>query len=293
MAINESKNSKATRKYVEVEEWVLNYSLKKQPVIAVGKKGRANNELYDARGLAIYDPYQLVYIANLGHCCIQVVTFEGNFVTNFGQDILKDPCGIAVTEDHVFVTDLSHNALFQFCDFKLARAGLKGSAEGKLCRPRGLCKDYNGDVYVADSNNNRVSVFSEELKFLNSLGTQELRFPVDVKVILNSILVLDWNPHCVHFYSRSGHLINSCISQEMHGMVWYPYFFCLDPAGNILITDYYRHDIKILSPSGELIHTIGKKGYRRGELIYPLGICISQLGTIFVLSNKDNVLQIF
>ena len=37
----------------EVTEWELNYSLKKQPVLTVGKKGKANNELDWPRGLAL------------------------------------------------------------------------------------------------------------------------------------------------------------------------------------------------------------------------------------------------
>ena len=42
-------------------------------------------------------------------------------------------------------------------------------------------------------------------------------------------------------------------------MVFGPWFFCLDTGGNILITDYWRHNIKILSPSGQLMHVIGRK----------------------------------
>ena len=71
-------------------------------------------------------------------------------------------------------------------------------------------------------------------------------------------------------------------------MVYSPQFFCLDPAENILITNCNRHNINILSPSGQLMHTIGKEGHGRGELFYPFGICLSQTGTIFVVSHSDN-----
>ena len=67
-----------------------------------------------------------------------------------------------------------------------------------------------------------------------------------------------------------------------------PYFFCLDVAGNILITDSERDDVKILSPSGHLIHEIGKEGEGRGEFSYPCGICLSELGIIFVISWNGN-----
>ena len=255
----------------------VDYSQKKEPVIAVGKRGKADNELNDARGLALDELNQLIYIADWGNIRIQVVSFAGNFLNTFGQEALKLPTGIAVTEDNVFVTDLDLNALFQFRkkDYKLMRrTGIEGRGEGKLNCPRGLCIDNNGDVYVADSSNYRVSVFSNDLTFLNCLGTQQLKSPKDVKVTQDSVVVLDRSPNCIHFYSRSGELLRSFVTQGEDGMVYGPVFFCLDPAGSILITDYYRHSIKILSPSGQLIHTIGKRGHERGELHCPFGICI-------------------
>ena len=275
----------------EVTEWELDYSLKKKPVLAVGKKGKANNELDQPRGLALDEPNQLIYIADWNNSRIQVVSFAGKFLKRFGQGILQSPWGIAVTEDNVFVTDWDLHALFLFSkkDYKLVRrTGTKGGGEGQLYHPSGLCTDYNGDVYVADSSNHRVSVFSKDLNFLKHLFTQQLRYPYDVKVIPNSVVVLDESPNCIHFFSRSGVLFRSCVTEEEDGMVYGPQFFCLDPAGNILITDFFRHNIKILSPSGQLMHTIGKEGHGRGELYFPYGICLSQTGTIFVISKSDN-----
>ena len=274
----------------EVMEWELNYSLKKQPVMAVGKQGTADNELYLPRGLALDEPNQM-YIADYYNSRIQVVSFAGKFFKRFGQGILKSPWGIAVIEDNVFVTDCTLHALLQFGkkDYKLVRrTGTRGGGEGQLYYPRGLCIDYNGDVYVAESSNNRVSVFSKDLNFLKHLGTQQLKTPNDVKVTPNSVVVLDWSPNCIHFFSRSGDLFRSCVTQGQDGMVYGACFFCLDAAGNILITDYNRYSIKILSPSGQLIHEIGKEGHGRGELDCPSGICLSQTGIIFVVSDNSN-----
>ena len=275
----------------EVTDCELDYSLRKKPVLAVGKRGNANNELYQPRRLALDEPNQLIYIADFLNSRIQVVSFAGKFLKRFGQGILQSPWGIAVTEDNVFVTDYSLHALLQFCkkDYKLVRrTGTEGGGEGQLNYPRVLCIDYNEDVYVADNGNHRVSVFSKDLNFLKHLFTQQLENPCDVKVTPNSVVVLDGSPNCIHFFSRSGALLRSCVTQGWDGMLFDPYFFCLDPAGNILITDYYRHNIKILSPSGQLMHTIGKGGHGRGELFYPYGICLSQTGTIFVVSFSDN-----
>ena len=148
--------------------------------------------------------------------------------------------------------------------------------------------DYNGDVYVADSSNHRVSVFSKDLNFLKHLGTQQLKIPLDVKVTRNSVVVLDRSPNCIHFFSRGGDLLRLCVTQGEDGMVYSPWFSCLDTAGSILISDYKRHSIKILSPSGQLIHDVGKEGHERGELYCPIGICLSETGNIFVISHNSN-----
>ena len=177
----------------EVSEWELNYCLKKKPVLAVGKEGKAYNELDQPRGLAFDETNRLIYIADCGNSRIQVVSFAGKFLKRFGQGILKLPWGIAVTEDNVFVTDYDLHALLQFSkkDYKLVRrTGTQGGEEGQLYYPGGLCTDYNGDVYVADYGNHRVSVFSKHLNFLKHLFTQQLRNPCDVKVTPNSVVVL-------------------------------------------------------------------------------------------------------
>ena len=275
----------------EVREWELDYSLKKQPVLAVGKKGTAHNELGQPRGLALDEPNQLIYIADRGNSRIQVVSFAGKFLKMFGQGILGSPQGIAVTEDNVFVTDIYLHAVLQFSkkDYKLVRrTGTYGGGEGQLNNPRALCIDYNGDVYVADCDNHRVSVFSKELNFLKHLGTQQLNTPHDVKVTPNSVVVLDSSHNRIHFFSISGDLLRSYVTQGEDGMVYVPEFFCLDTAGNILISDWNRNNIKILSPSGQLIHEIGKLGHGRGELYCPFGICLSQTGVIFVVSRNSN-----
>ena len=277
----------------EVKECKLNYSLKKRPVLAVGKEGRGkgNNALSYPSAVALDESNQLIYIAEWDNERIQVVSMTGKFLTRFGQGILVSPWGIAVTKDNVFVTEISLNALFQFSnkDYKLVRRiGTNGAGEGQLNYPRGLCTDSNGDLYVAEYGNNRVSMFSKDLDFLKHLGTQQLILPHDVKVTPNCVVVLDSGANCIHFFSRSGTLLHSCVIQGVDCIVYEPKFFCLDTAGNILITDYSRHNIKIFSPSGELMHVIGKRGHGRGEFYYTCGICLSQTGTIFVVSRNSN-----
>ena len=91
----------------------------------------------------------------------------------------------------IYVTDRDLHAFFRFCmkDYKLiGRVGIRGSGKGQLCYPRGISVDYNGEVYVADYDNNRISIYSKELNFKDFLGAEQLKFPEDVKFSFNYVV---------------------------------------------------------------------------------------------------------
>ena len=237
--------------------------------------------------------YERVYITDSGNRRILVVSFEGKFLSQFGQDILECPWGIAVSEACIFVTDRSHDALFQFNkDNHSLETSTRtiGSEEEQLKNPGGLSIDKNGDIFIADTKKNRVTILDASLQFKGHIGIGKLESPKDVKLTPDRVAVLDWSPSCIHLFSRGGDFLTSCISQGggSRSLVSCPFFFCMDLEENIIISDYNRHVIKIFSKSGQLIHTIGMRGEGRGQFIRPYGISISQFGNMFVLSNNPN-----
>ena len=273
---------------------IPDYSNKLEPTLTAGKKGDMGTS-----GLSIDEKSKHIYLADPCNSRIQVVSFDGKLLTSFGQQILQSPYSIAVAEEDIFVTDTGHHSLFQFHkkDLKLKnRTGTKGTEDGNLNGPNGLSIDANGDVLVADCLNNRIAIFSQTLQFKKCIGTEQLRYPRDVKLTKECVVVLDWNANCVHFYSRKGTLLSSCISQgEEHDcLVKGPLFFCLDPADNIIISDNRHHAIKVFSKDGQHRHTIGRRGHKMGEFHYPFGVSISRMGAIFVVSSNPNyTLQCF
>ena len=276
-------------------EWEApNYSLKKEPVLTAGKWGTGPEDLQSAAGIAIDETNRRMYVSDLDNNRIQIVSFEGDFVGRFGQDKLRKPWGIAISNEHIFITDTELHTLFQFhkTSFELVnRTGNKGQTDGQFNHPTGLCIDYSGNVFVADCRNNRVSLFSKDLKFLSTLGVGQLKGPRDVKLTPDYlIVVLDRSPKCVNFFSSNGQLLGSCVSmgEEQDCLVINPCFFCLDTAGNIIINDCGSHSIKIITRHDQLIHSIGKEGDDRGELFFPFGISVSNSGTICVVSSNAN-----
>ena len=87
----------------EVIDWeVPDYSLKRKPVLAAGKRGTGSKEL-KAIGLAIDESNEIIYLADNGNKRVQMVSFQGDFIKRFGHYKLKAAWGITITSEHIYV----------------------------------------------------------------------------------------------------------------------------------------------------------------------------------------------
>ena len=78
--------------------------------------------------------------------------------------------------------------------------GGQGSGAGQLQHPRGITIDGNDTVYVADSDNDRISIFTTQGQFLGSFSSKgkaghvQLHTPNGVAISEDCfILVSDYN----------------------------------------------------------------------------------------------------
>ena len=69
-----------------------------------------------------------------------------------------------------------------------ARFGEKGSADGQLDAPTDIDLDKAGNIYIADTGNNRIAVFAPDGTFIANVATGKLEKPVAVEVDINGNL---------------------------------------------------------------------------------------------------------
>ncbi|KAI6659834.1 hypothetical protein LOD99_10588 [Oopsacas minuta] len=91
---------------------------------------------------------------------------------------------------------------------------------------------------------------------MRNLTEQKIRRPRDIKLTSDEEYVLCTDNPCIHVFSHTGERLRSLISMGSQMEITTPHFFCLDPAGNILIRDFTSKAIKIFSKEGNHIRTI-------------------------------------
>ena len=159
-----------------------------RPVVAVVKRGRAPGELFYPKTVAV-DSNNRIFVAegNLlaSHARISVFSERGDFLTCFTHQDMREPHGLAIHGDYLYVTDRELHAIFQFKmepQFSLVnKQGKQGIHIGEFNCLRNLAVSTNGDVYVADYSNDRVQILNSSLQHLRTLTEQLIECPCDIK----------------------------------------------------------------------------------------------------------------
>ena len=275
-----------------------------QPVdhlTAVAKKGRESGELWYPRGVAIDPTTNHIYVAegDVNFPKVSIFSEFGEYLNSYTHKQMKALYGIAIDEDNLYVTDEEVHAVFHLkidSDLNLvARIGSKGSAIGQFDHPRQLSISSNGDVYIADSYNNRIQILDCSLHPIREVAHPSMYIPRDVKLTAEEMYVLcpSYSP-CVHVFTHTGHKLRSIITLGEGMQVSRPFFFCFDTEKNLFISDRRDHQIKIFSNEGSLLDTIGEYGHQGGMFRFPQGLAMtSNLKLVVVSDNHNYGVQIF
>jgi DNA-binding beta-propeller fold protein YncE len=156
-----------------------------------------------------------VFVAEYRNNRIQILTpREFGFHGFVGVGQLRGPSGVCADDDIVAVSEPNAHriSVFKRGDSTLiCRFGSRGSGDGQLKSPLGLCfMSGHRHVAVADYGNHLVSVFSVEGEFVRTVGVGELRGPQGVACsAFGEIVVANYGSGRVVVFSASGELLHT------------------------------------------------------------------------------------
>ena len=277
-----------------ITQYVPHYSTCHTRVVAT----RAPGELNWPFGVAIHEETHQIFVANWVNDRVEIFSETGEFFHQLGVGQLSQPWGIAIHSDSVYVSCWRDHTVSKFSLTELCRVrtiGGEGSNNGQFDCPRQLATDSIGCVFIADSDNDRICIHDPDLNHLRNITLQSMSNPWDVKVSRDRLYVLCLhNNPCLHVLTLEGDMLHSLITCGEGMDVLCPLFFCLDPLNNFVLSDIKSDSIRVFSPEGNLLHTIGREGHQQGMFYEPRGVAVTPNGRLVCVSNNENYcLQIF
>ena len=228
---------------------------------------------------------------------------QNNLVKQFGGDGTKNgqfrsPKGVAFdSHNHLYVADFDNHRVQHFDEdgnyVSQFGSGKAGSDVSNLSCPVGITVHINR-VYIADSNNKRISVFHINGYFCLEFGSEQLGCPNDVAVHDHQVFVADYFHHCIYQYSLDGNYTGKLTTPTKYKLNS-PCSVATDLMGYLFVANTWNQSVLIFDKSSnyQYLHCFGRYGSSTGQFKYPHGIAIGPTGSIYIIDQENQRIQIF
>ena len=184
--------------------------------------------------------------------------------------------------------------------FSLQIGSVKGNTDGLFYGPTGTAVALDGKIYIVDSGNNRIQIFSSEGQFIKTFGTKgtgdgQFRSPYGIAIEKDGRLFVtdSRNGRVQVFDSHGGFLYGFGRDGSGDGELSYPLGIALDEQERVFIADSGNSRIAVFTTDGLFLDNIGSKGSGREQLYNPAGVAVSADEKVWIADTGNNRLQVF
>jgi len=216
-----------------------------------------------------------------------------------GKGEFTNPQGVVVLNNgRILVCDSNNQCVqvFSPTGALLSRWGVRGRGPGQLQRPTGIAVMKDGNIAVSDYDNKWISVHEPSGKFVSKLGGNKLLGPKGVAVAdSGEIIVIDNKASTVFIlHPASGKVLTKFGSRGSEGPQFAgPHYVATNSHGNIVISDFHNHNIKIFTKDGAFIFSFGTNGEGNGQFNAPTGVAVDNQDNILVADWGNSRIQVF
>ncbi|MEL7563582.1 MAG: 6-bladed beta-propeller [Dehalobacterium sp.] len=247
-----------------------------------------------------------------GKIMLEIYNNDGNLIRSFEEEVQNNRTGSISWEgknledepvlEGYYLADFSFSSSSNSIgtpEFQKAWGGW-GNSAGKLYYPNGVAVDFNGNVYVADSNNNRIQKFSAQGDFMITWGVRgngEGQFYLPMAVDIDSdgyVYVTDSYNHRIQKFDSEGNFIISWGNYGSgSGQLKYPSGIAVDNKNNIFVSDRDNHRVQKFDANGNFLAQWGSNGLEDGQFQSPLGLDVDTKGNVYVVDTNNHRIQKF
>ncbi|WP_421899408.1 hypothetical protein [Maridesulfovibrio sp.] len=288
-------------------------------LISFGSEGEGRGQFDDPAGLACINS-ETVFVADTGNERIQSFNISGSSKKEMVPVTVSPPMIVFEKEilsgEDITALHVTPEKKLYAVNSKEGQIHLRGSADsitwgdsgndpGEFRKPQGLAVAKSGNVYVADTGNNRIQLLNPNGSFNYKFGkkgdkTGLFKTPSDVAVNSKGLIyVADTDNHRVEIFNPDTMFLASFgletedSKNPAGGSFDKPTDLALDSADNVYVLDFKNNRIQLFDSDGMFKRVIGSPGSGLGQFDEPLSIDTDEKDYLYVADSKNSRIQIF
>ena len=218
------------------------------------------------------------------------------FKKGSGNGELKEPAGLAVSGEDLYVMDRGNSRVEEFklaekegktSGAYLAQFGKSGSGNGQFKGPQGIALDKEGHVWVADAGNSRLQELHTTGEYVTQTPTTGSADGVAVDSA-GHVWAVDTGGDCVEEFSATGEYLGQFGEEGTeNGQFKQPRGIAVDSEGHIWVADTGNNRVQEFSAKGEVIRVFGSEGKENGQFKKPVSLAFNAEGNVWVGDAGD------
>ncbi|WML46055.1 6-bladed beta-propeller [Neobacillus sp. PS3-40] len=253
--------------------------------------------------------FAVIYYFNLQSDVEKVTkTLDPNAPPTFSQTIYGDfnktldkPMDVAKIGEFLYVSDTNNKRVqvFDTAGSPVFMFGKEGDGKGQFKFPYGITGDKEGNVYVADLYNGKISIFTAKGKFIKYFDDKNklLKSPAGIRIYNEKLYVTDVQQHKVYVLKLNGEkLLEISSGADKNDFLKAPNAITIDKKNDdIFVSDSGNQRILAFDKNGKYLRAINGSKDGKGSSIFvnPRGIGIDSRGILYIVNNLSHMVYGF
>jgi hypothetical protein len=267
-----------------------------------GSEGTGNGQFIRPHDVA-FDSAGFVYINDRGRHDIQKFTYDGRFISKFGeegQDLgqFSHPYSMLIDpNDNLYVVDRANDRIQ-----KLTINGIPLFEVLGFSDPEAMAIDKDGNFFVTDTGADRIIKFDQNFNFIYKLGSVgdgpgEFEHPHGIGLdSVGNLYVNDGFSPRIQKFTNDGTFIKQWGSLGTgNGQFTLPLEHLeVDSTDKVFMVDSESNPrVQLFTTEGNFITKFGELGSGAGELDIPEMVNVDTQGNVYVVDRGDLTIKVF